>query len=217
MLSNGAQVLTPDYKKAVFDSPEGIEALRFYTDLYTKYKVSPPGTLSMGEDEYRTMMAQGKLAMAIGGPWSIPLIETANPDIKGKYGFAVHPHNVGKSSGTFFGGWYFATAATSKEKDLAWKFISHVTSYDTWMYWAGRHGGPLPTREDVFRDAVVYQHEPWPKILEAFKTAHCVAPIKPIFRVWVELYEMTQQVLGKRMTAEEAVKIYLPKANDLLK
>ena len=77
----------------------------------------------MGEDEYRTMMAQGKIAMAIGGPWSIPLIEMANPDIKGKYGFAPHPANKGKKSGTFFGGWYFAMGSKSQNKDLAWEFL----------------------------------------------------------------------------------------------
>ena len=100
------------------------------------------------------MMAQGKIAMAIGGPWSIPLIEKANPDIKGKYGFALHPANKGKESGTFFGGWYFATAANSENKEMAWNFMTHACSYDMWMYWAEKYGGPMTPRMDVFRDAL---------------------------------------------------------------
>ncbi len=217
VLSNGGQVLSDDYSEAMINSKEAVEALKFYTDLYTKYKVSPPGTLSMGEDEYRTLMAQGKIAMAIGGPWSIPLIEMANPDIKGKYGFAPHPANEGKKSGTFFGGWYFAMGSKSQNKDLAWEFLTHVTSYDTWMYWAGRYGGPLPTRKDVIRDAAVYKADPWPAIIDGFKGAHSVEPIKPIFTIWTELYTMVQQVLLEELTAEEAAEIYKVKIDKIIK
>ena len=206
VLSNGGQVLNSDYTKSMVDSKEAVEALKFYTDLYKVDKVSPPGTLSMGEDEYRTMMAQGKIAMAIGGPWSIPLIEQANPDIKGRYGFAPHPHAKGKQSGTFFGGWYFAMGSNSRNKDLAWSFLTHATSYDTWIYWAGKYGGPLPTRQDVFKDAAIFKTVPWPSILEGFKGAKSVEPIKPIFTIWTEIYTMVQQVLLGQSSAEQAAK-----------
>jgi multiple sugar transport system substrate-binding protein len=216
VLSNGGKVLSDDYKTSLINSKEAVEALKAYTDLYTKYKVSPPGTLSMGEDEYRTLMAQGKIAMAIGGPWSIPLIENANPNIKGRYGFAPHPHAAGKESGTFFGGWYFAIPSKSQSKDMAWNFLTHVTSYDTWMYWAGRFGGPLPTRKDVFNDAAVFKTGQWPTIIEGFKGAHSVEPIVPIFKIWTEIYTMIQQVLLGELSADDAANKYNTRVQQIL-
>ncbi|MBE3597610.1 MAG: sugar ABC transporter substrate-binding protein [Limnochordaceae bacterium] len=202
LLSNGGQVLTPDYARAAFNSPAGVEALKVYTDLYTVHQVSPPGTLSYGEDDYRTMMAQNRVAMAIGGPWSFPLIEMANPAIKGNYMAAVHPY--GKQPASVLGGWASVISKTSKNKDASWKFIEYVTSYEVWREWLRRHGGPMPTRQDVAKDAPELKDPKWRVILDIFPKAGFRPPIPEWPEVSDRIQTMVQNVLAGKMTPQEA-------------
>ena len=49
-------MLSPDFTQAVCDQPAAIEAVQFYTDLATKYKVAPDIALTAtaGADAART-------------------------------------------------------------------------------------------------------------------------------------------------------------------
>ena len=38
----GGELLTEDYSKAAFNTPAGLSALKFYTELFTEHKVSRP-------------------------------------------------------------------------------------------------------------------------------------------------------------------------------
>jgi len=42
---NGGDVVSSDYKRITINEPAGGEAVKFYTDLLTTYKVAPPSTL----------------------------------------------------------------------------------------------------------------------------------------------------------------------------
>jgi hypothetical protein len=99
---------------------------------------------------------------------------------------------------------------------MAWNFLAHASSYDMWMYWAEKYGGPMTPRKDVFRDAPVFQSGHWPVLGEGFQTSHSVEPIVPIFKIWTELYTMVQQVLLDEMTAEEAARTYKVKIDKML-
>jgi len=200
----GGEVLTPGYKSAAFNTPEGLEALRFYTDLFLKYKVSPPATIGYTEDDYRTMMAQNRVAMAVGGPWSIPLIEAANPAIKGNYGFALHPYL--KQEASVLGGWATVIAKESRRKDAAWKFMSYITGKDIWMWWIDKYHGPMPTRKDVCLESPVLTQDPrWKMIIDVFPTAHVRAPIAEWTKISYAIQSMVQKVLSKKMSAAEAL------------
>lgn len=196
LYSNGSKLLDDNYKKAVFNNKNGIEALEFYTDLYKKYHVSPPGTPSYGEDDYRSMMAQNRVAMAIGGPWSFPLIELANPDIKGNYSVAIHPY--GKKPASVLGGWASVISTTCKDKELAWKFIDYITSYDVWMMWIERHNGPMPTRKDVCANAPGFKDKKWQVVLSTFP----YAGVRPPIPTWPQVSEQIQLMIQKVLTSD---------------
>ena len=49
----------------VFNSPEGIAALSYYSDLINKYKVTPPGVTSFSWDEAGSTYASGLTAMSM--------------------------------------------------------------------------------------------------------------------------------------------------------
>jgi multiple sugar transport system substrate-binding protein len=200
---NGGHVLNEDWTGAGFNNPAGIEALRMYTDLYTKYAVSPPGTPSEGEDEYRTAMAQGKVAMAVGGEWSWPLLYSANPETKGNIGTSIHPYNTTPFSVN--GGWGSVIAKASKEQELAWKFIEYYTSHDVWMYWMDHSDGPLPTRMDVTKDHPAFKSPLWQTALETYPKAEARPPIPEWPEISHEIQVMVQDVLTGKATPEEAV------------
>ena len=212
---NGVHLLTPDFSATAFNTPRGIDALRFYTDLFTKYKVSPPGTANQGEDDYRTAMAQGKVAMSIGGPWSFPLIEMANPDIKGNYAVVPHPNNGTPYS--VMGGWASVIAKGTPKKDLAWDFVSYITSKDVWLYWLTKSAGPLTTRMDVAKETPTYQNPLWTVILDAFPTADQRAPIPQWPQISTEIQNMVQSVLVGQATPEQAVQTASDNINKILK
>jgi len=214
LYANNGALLTDDYSKAAFNTPEGLEALKFYTDLYKEYKVSPPNTLAYGEDEYRNMMAQDKVAMSIGGPWSFPLIEMANPAIKGEYAVALHPYNTTPAS--VFGGWASVISKKAENKELCWKFIKYITSYDVWNMWIERHGGPLPVRKDVCEDNPVFKDPKWQVILETFPEAGFRPPIPEYPEVSNVIQAMIQDVLLGESTAEEAIKVAEGEVNNIL-
>jgi multiple sugar transport system substrate-binding protein len=209
--SNNGQLLSDDLTEAAFDSPEGIEALRQYTELATEHDVSPD-PVSYNEDDYREFMAQDQVAMAIGGPWSFPLIEEANPDID--YHLAVHPY--GHSPGSVLGGWALVIPEAANNPDGAWEFAQFLASYDTWYYWIDQEGGPMPTRRDVAEDHPDFQDDRWQNIFEVFPDA----TNRPAIPVWPQVSEqiqnMVQDVLLGEATPEEAAQERAERVNEIL-
>ena len=217
LFGNDGQLLTDDYSRAAFNTEAGLEALEFYTDLYKEYEVSPENTLAYGEDDYRNMMAQDRVAMAVGGPWSFPLIEQANPNIKGEYSVSVHPYAEDAGPASVFGGWASVISSTAEDKDLAWKFIEYATSYDVWMNWIDQHGGPLPARRDVAEDTPVFEgDERWETILDVFPEAGFRPPIPEYPEVSNVIQSMVQDTLLGEKTAEEAINDAEEEVNEIL-
>jgi len=215
LYSNGGKLLTDDYKKAAFNTPEGLAALKFYTELATKYKVSP-NPVSYNEDDYRNLMAQGRVAMAIGGPWSFPLIETANPAIVGNYTLVPHPY--GKHPASVLGGWALVIPKASKNKENAWKLATFLDSKDTWMYWISQKNGPMPARKDVCKEAPRFQSDTkWKAIFETFPNAVPRPPIAKYPQVSEQIQIMIQNVLLGNKTPEQAIKDAADAINNILK
>lgn len=95
--SNGAEALSPDGKtvNGYLNSPEAVEAIRFYGDLFTKYKVSPQKQL---QDAFGNKQAALYLANT---PW-VNILKTRFPDLK----FDVMPHPYFKKPVTPTGAWH---------------------------------------------------------------------------------------------------------------
>ena len=211
LASNGGQLLSDDYREAAFNTPEGLETLKFYTDLALSHGVSPE-PVSYNEDDYRNLMAQGAVAMAIGGPWSFPLIEQANPDID--YSLSIHPYRTAPAS--VFGGWSLVIPRASQRAEAAWEFAQYLTSYETWMFWIGEKGGPMPTRMDVAADSPVLRDQKWRNILEVFPNAVYRAPIPEYPQISERIQLMVQSVLLGDKSAEEAIADAADEVNAIL-
>lgn len=203
LYGNGGQLLTDDYSKAAFNTPEGVEALQFYTDLDKKYKVTP-NALSYNEDDYRNLMAQGRVAMAVGGPWSFSLIEDANPALIDNYTVSIHPY--GKEPASVLGGWALVIPKASRNKDNAWKLAEYLDSNEVWNFWIEEKGSPMPARMDVCFEAPHFKgDEKWETIFEVFPSAVPRPPIPEYPQVSDQIQQMVQSVLLGQKTAAQAI------------
>lgn len=215
LYGNGGQLLSDDYTKAAFNTPQGVEALQFYVDLDTKYGVSP-NALSYNEDDYRNLMAQGRVAMAVGGPWSFSLIEDANPALIGDYTVSMHPY--GKHPASVLGGWALVIPKASKNKDNAWKLAQYLDSKEVWNFWIDEKGSPMPARMDVCHENERFQgDEKWITIFDAFPSAVPRPPIPEYPQVSNEIQKMIQSVLLGQKTAKQAMAEAEVAVNSILK
>jgi multiple sugar transport system substrate-binding protein len=132
----GGKLISPDGKtfSGFMDSPETIQAVQFYADLYNKYKVAPqPADLNQfggGNTEF----ANGKAAMYLFGRWPQKGFKS-NPNID--LGVAPPPQGKVRANVLFWGG--FGVASTSKTPDKAFQFLNYYTGEpgaQVWKDWA---------------------------------------------------------------------------------
>ena len=121
---SGAQVLKPGGSGmvAAFNSPAGVSALQFWTNLENQ-KLMPPGASTLTEDDVKGPFIAGKLAMFTSGPWSVQSLKTAG--INGKWSVAPLPKD--KSRASVLGGLDVMVLKNSKHQAEAAKFLA-------WLY-----------------------------------------------------------------------------------
>ncbi len=116
---NGADVLSPDMSRCVFNSPAGIEAMEYYNKL-------KPYSLVERQPQVNMLFAKGRVGMQISGFWNFNLIPRQNPGLN--FGVALLPkpsHNNGFQA-AFAGGEVFVIFKKSKYPEEAVKLIKFL-------------------------------------------------------------------------------------------
>lgn len=129
-----------------FDSPEFRAALTFYTDLYTKHKVTPPDSPVYDNSKLEPLFQAGKLAMLIDGPWLLNQITDAS--LKADIGLAQLPSGP-KGRAAFLGGWPLVLWSQSRNKDAAFRFIRYITDPAQGLPAVCQGMGQLPGRKSI--------------------------------------------------------------------
>lgn len=130
-----------------FNGPAGVEALQFLVDMIYKYEVVPPGSVSFGWTEARTMFAQGGGAMLYDWPSAPPLLDDPErSQIVGEYAFAPVPgFRTNISTAVAHG---FGVNRFSSQKELAADFIGCMTAPEQ-QYVEYSLRGTFPARNSV--------------------------------------------------------------------
>ena len=138
----GGRLLTPDNKKAAFDSPAGLASL---TTLRTMAVADHSMYLDPGDSAYGTLFNSGRIGMLVTGPWDL----SSFPDVH--YGVQVMPSYPGTSGGhqTIAGpdNWVVFNNGSSRVS-AAEKFLLWLTAPAQVRYFS-LHTGDLPTRRSV--------------------------------------------------------------------
>ncbi|MBP7095033.1 MAG: sugar ABC transporter substrate-binding protein [Spirochaetia bacterium] len=113
--------------KAVFDSPEALEAFKYYGRLLKNY--GPPGVTGMSWAQGLALFQAGKVAMWTDA--SVFLGQARDPSksvVADKVGVAAFPAGPKANKPYFVTSWAMAIAKQSRNKDVAYKFLTWATS-----------------------------------------------------------------------------------------
>jgi multiple sugar transport system substrate-binding protein len=146
----GGQLLTPDNKKAAFDSPAGLASLN---TLRTMAVTDKSMYLDPSDSAYGNLFNSGKIGMLVTGPWDL----SSFPNVK--YGVQVMPAYPGTSGGhqTISGpdNWVIFNNSPARVA-AAEQFLLWYTAPAQVKYFAEQTGN-LPTRQSVGDSAAVSQ------------------------------------------------------------
>jgi ABC-type glycerol-3-phosphate transport system substrate-binding protein len=116
----GGDFYNEDYTQVTVDGPAAVVAMRFFADLYTKYKV--PKTKIPLEQGMRT----GDFPLAISGNWKIDGLRLSAPEIAGKWSIALLPKGPSGKRTAFIGGRILGIFSQSKNRKEAWEFMKFL-------------------------------------------------------------------------------------------
>lgn len=116
MWMNGGGIISEDGTEVLVNSPETIEAVKFYTDFYTN-GLAPASTLENDGTANRRLFIAETVSMYQAGQFDVNSIKTENPNID--IGVMVMPHPEGKDTAAVLGGWSFVVPADANNPDEA--------------------------------------------------------------------------------------------------
>jgi len=116
----GGEYYNADFTDSTIDSNEAVEAIKFFSELYTVYNV--PKTKIPLEQGMRT----GDYPIAISGNWEIDGLRLLAPEISGKWSIAMLPKGPSGKSTAFAGGRIIGIFNQSKKQKEAWEFIKFL-------------------------------------------------------------------------------------------
>ncbi len=215
MYSNGAEPLSPDGKTALLDQPKAIETLRFWSELYTKHGVVPPGAVQAGPGEVRSMFAQKKIAMLLGIIWGLDQVFAENPSLRPITAIAPFPKQVANAP-SLFQAVYNVMSANSKHPEEAWKLLEYFGRPESGLalYKATRYG---PVRPAIFDRAEV-KADAYAQVLAKVNQQLKPPPIHPQWeRISKVIGDAMQRALTNARTPEAAFKEANAQVNQILK
>jgi len=211
---NGGDIVTPDGKRAVLDSPEAIEALQFYCDLYTKHQVCPTSGLPTVGGEV-PFFAAGKSAMEINNQFAVKRVKQYAPRLLDQVGVAV-PAWKKRPVVTVYTDW-LALSPQSRHPDAAWKLIAflmepeNLAAYNETQFF-------LPPRKSL-KNAKFLRENPLLRVYLDLMEKHgrALPPIRQWFRIRDGLKGAVEEAIYGLKTPEQALQDYNRTLNALLR
>jgi fructooligosaccharide transport system substrate-binding protein len=206
----GGDILSPDRKTATgyFDSPQSIDAIRYYGELYYKHKGAPDFEIVNGFEN-------GKIAMWINGPWLLGIWKNNFPEFYNG-GWGAMPLPGGSASASPTGSWNIAITSQSKNKDKAWQIVSAITGKEGMKIWCEGTGN-IPARKSVLSQDKKYEiHPVYRLISEQLKSNSRSRPVTPAYPEISEAIVDCFNSVAHGEDVEAAVKLATQKINDAL-
>jgi multiple sugar transport system substrate-binding protein len=207
----GGSFISPDLKTAQLNTPQAVQAVQFWFDWATKYKIVNPNSMAWKAGDATQAFANGKVGMFI------MVTSTLTPTLQksavaGKYAYApmpTIPYGLqqrppgGVPAATIVSGDMLAVADYSNVKDLAFKFINLVTDEQHQIQWT-KTFGDLPA--NVAAANSLASQDPQ---TAAFIQAEAGASPTPFTGVWGPL-EVSLAGVSSKLANEVATNRYDP-------
>ena len=116
----GGDFYAADQSAPSMNTPQAVQALEFFRDLYSRYQV--PRTSIPVEQGLRT----GEFPLAVSGNWKIISLTLGVPELAGHWTIGLLPKGPSGKRTAFLGGRILAVFANSPRKADAWRFLRYL-------------------------------------------------------------------------------------------
>lgn len=215
--SQGGDVLASDLTKAAFNTPEGLAALQYQTDLVLNDKTAQ---VTSGFD-WQNPFAQSKVAFAVSTSVSRPFIEQAMPKDKiFKVGMAPLPTGPkGGATDLFGNNLVIFSKAPADDQRAAWLFMKWLTEVDQTVWWS-LQSGYMPLRQSALNapdfKAAAEKDDRVLVAINALKTGHGIPGSADWQKIQPVLGDMVTSALLGKATPKDALATAEKKVNDIL-
>lgn len=151
-----------------FNNPNGVKALQDVIDLK---KYTPKEWMELQWDNGNKLFTDGKAAMMEQWPGLYTFSQADTSSVKGKIGIAVTPGGV-----PTLGGWGLSITSTTKEPELAYKFIEYVSSKDVQLLMVKYTIDPTRT-SNYNRPEVSASNTMYPVLFKSFAAGKILADV----------------------------------------
>jgi multiple sugar transport system substrate-binding protein len=195
---NGGEILTPDFKRSLFDSPANVEALVFYQRLS---QVS----LIEKQDVIDRSFMDGRVGMMISGAWNLRTIPEGAPELDFDVAMVPRPAVDRGRHASFAGGEFLVSFARSPHQAEALELARFLIRRENAVALCRAARSVQPAARGAEEDPYYRDHPKDRLFVTQLQTA--VAP--PAHPQWVEIEEILdgaiEETLYRRRTAAEAV------------
>ena len=205
----GADIVSPDGKtvNGYFNSPKSLAALKWFADIYIKYKVAPLEDMPNG-------FVNSQIAMWTTGTWQFAM----NNDVK-DLSWGAMPLPKGERQASNNGGWTKAMSAKTKDKSVAFKVIMATCSRENFnKIYLKTWPTILPPRKSSFADPELPQFgkDPFPMVLTQLNQTAITRPITPAYPTIAEALQKCFSDLAFGKDPAAAMAEYSQMMNDAL-
>ena len=209
--ANGGRILNEDKTKAVFDSPEGIEALQFMIDMIHEQQVTEPDTTAYDREDLQELFKSERLAMFITGPWFWGMLDKDVPSLK--YELAPIPKN--KEQVTMAVTDNLVMFKSCEDKQAALRFIEFFYDHDLRVEWAETFG-MLPELKSVANSNYITESKQWSLLMSLLPSGRFV-PLHPRWTtISNEVRDAMQEAQLQTKTPDQALHDTAERVNTIL-
>jgi multiple sugar transport system substrate-binding protein len=211
---NGGQIFSEDGTRSTLDSPEAVEALQFYVDLYRKYEVCPTAGMPVAGGQIPVFASQ-RAAMEIMNQFGIYNVRKYAPELLPNVGIAPTPRRKQRVVSVYTD--WLAMSPQSEHKDLAWELMTflmephNLAAYNSTLFF-------VPPRRSAVEVAAFMQQNP--QLQQFVSLMDRYGRSLPAIPEWFEIRTGLQSAISAAIygtkTPEQALRDYSRELDELL-
>ena len=177
---NGGELISADGKTAEVNGEKAVEAIKYWTDMYTEYGVSPASTLENDGTANRRLFIAETVSCYQSGQFDIPPIQKENPSIDILP--IMTPHPEGGNPSAILGGWSWVIPSSAENPDDAKTLVKWLAQPENMGFYTDTFPARVSAMDmprfkepilKVFGDMLPYgrplpNHPRWVQIAQAY-------------------------------------------------
>jgi multiple sugar transport system substrate-binding protein len=178
--SHGGTLVDARARHATLATPATLAAVRWARDQLVGH-LAPRSVLTYEEPESLALFLQGRAVFLRNWPYAWQVAnDPKRSRVAGRVGVGALPHFTGHASAAALGGWQYGVSVFSPHPDLAFRFVTFMTSEEMQRFFAV-HASLAPARAALYSDAEVLAFNPQFAAQAAAFRAALPRPVTPVY------------------------------------